>query len=123
MSRKISNDNADWNRRNQMLKRQREELLGPSVRRDELNVEILPDAVDQVCQNTERDIAADRLSRQSRLLHEVDLALEKIDGHMYGICEDCDAPIPARRLDAIPWARRCVACQTELESRAIEAAA
>ena len=27
----------------------------------------------------------------------------------------CSKPIPKARLDAIPWARHCVACQSEFE--------
>lgn len=34
----------------------------------------------------------------------------------YGICEDCDAPIPEKRLQAIPHATKCVACQAEAEA-------
>ncbi|MEN0108680.1 MAG: DksA/TraR family C4-type zinc finger protein [Pseudomonas sp.] len=30
-------------------------------------------------------------------------------------CEECDAPIPEARRQAIPGVRLCVACQTELD--------
>jgi DnaK suppressor protein len=33
----------------------------------------------------------------------------------YGICEDCDSPISPARLRALPFARRCVACQEQYE--------
>lgn len=33
-----------------------------------------------------------------------------------GFCEDCDELIPQQRLLAVPWARRCVACQEIYES-------
>jgi RNA polymerase-binding transcription factor DksA len=29
----------------------------------------------------------------------------------YGLCTDCRSAIPSSRLDAIPWAARCIACQ------------
>ncbi len=30
-------------------------------------------------------------------------------------CQDCDAPIPQARRDAIPGVRRCIACQSEFD--------
>lgn len=44
-------------------------------------------------------------------LAEVDLALERLEEGKYGHCTHCDAKIPARRLQAVPWARYCVDCQ------------
>jgi RNA polymerase-binding transcription factor DksA len=41
----------------------------------------------------------------------INAALERINTEEYGTCHDCGAAIPARRLDAIPWAIRCVGCE------------
>jgi DnaK suppressor protein len=41
----------------------------------------------------------------------IDAALNRMDSQDYGMCEDCGDPIPSRRLEAIPWATRCIACQ------------
>jgi DnaK suppressor protein len=30
----------------------------------------------------------------------------------YGVCATCGDPIPAERLEALPWATRCIACQS-----------
>jgi len=35
-------------------------------------------------------------------------ALQKLDEGSYGICDVCGEPIPAGRLEARPWAVRCV---------------
>jgi DnaK suppressor protein len=43
----------------------------------------------------------------------IDDALTSAD---YGVCVDCGEPIPRRRLDAIPWAARCIACEERLNS-------
>ena len=32
-------------------------------------------------------------------------------------CEDCDAPIPVARREAIPGVRLCVSCQTEVDKQ------
>jgi DnaK suppressor protein len=43
-------------------------------------------------------------------LQDVVRALEKLDDGTYGTCDACGAPIEPDRLEAIPWASRCVAC-------------
>jgi RNA polymerase-binding protein DksA len=43
-------------------------------------------------------------------LSEIDVALRKVDGGGYGICERCGQPIAAGRLAARPTATTCVAC-------------
>lgn len=44
-------------------------------------------------------------------LEEIDAALIRVDDGTYGLCEDCRKPVPEGRLEIIPYARRCVACQ------------
>ena len=44
-------------------------------------------------------------------LKMIEAALARIDSEKYGVCLDCGNAIPGVRLDAIPWAARCVACQ------------
>lgn len=53
-----------------------------------------------------------RINRLDYLqLKLVDAALARMDGDNYGVCMDCGGPISGRRLEAIPWANRCIACQ------------
>ena len=44
-------------------------------------------------------------------LHDVEIALSKIERGDYGICERCGEPIPLERLEAIPSARLCISCK------------
>jgi RNA polymerase-binding protein DksA len=44
------------------------------------------------------------------LLDKVGRAIESIDEGTYGDCADCGKPIPVARLDALPYATRCVEC-------------
>ncbi|SCF09969.1 RNA polymerase-binding transcription factor DksA [Micromonospora viridifaciens] len=48
-------------------------------------------------------------TRQS--LAQIGDALRRLAEGSYGICERCDAPIPAERLEILPHARFCVPCQ------------
>jgi DnaK suppressor protein len=51
------------------------------------------------------------------LLTEVEAALKRIEDGTYGRCVDCGKFIPEKRLEAIPWASRCVEDQAKLEQR------
>jgi DnaK suppressor protein len=58
----------------------------------------------------ERNLA---LSAQATAaVEEIDDALKKIDRKYYGGCERCFQPIPKARLQALPFARLCVACKS-----------
>lgn len=49
--------------------------------------------------------------RQSRQhVENVDAAFRRLAEGSYGVCENCGRDIPAARLDARPFAERCVAC-------------
>lgn len=58
----------------------------------------------------ERNLA---LSAQAAAaVEEIDDALKKLDRTSYGWCERCYQPIPKARLQALPFARLCVACKS-----------
>ena len=57
----------------------------------------------------ERDLA---LSAQAlAAAEEIDDALAKIKAGHYGACEGCGGLIPKARLEALPYARLCIACK------------
>jgi len=58
----------------------------------------------------QNSITSDQLA-----LNQVNIALKKSEDGTYGVCEDCDEPIPQDRLDAQPDARYCVYCLTARE--------
>jgi len=41
---------------------------------------------------------------------QIKFALERVKNGVYGICSKCGNPIPDDRLDAVPYATRCVGC-------------
>lgn len=59
-------------------------------------------------------MAVDRLSqvavhdRLQTALSEVERALAKLEEGSYGVCDVCGGPIGDERLEALPWAVRCV---------------
>lgn len=56
------------------------------------------------------------LQNQRLLITEVEEALKRLQDGTYGRCQSCGQPIPAQRLEAIPWATRDVACEAKEES-------
>lgn len=63
----------------------------------------------------DRDFALNMLSKEQNALFEVEDALRRIDNGTYGICEISHKPIPILRLEAIPFARLTVECQSQWE--------
>ena len=65
----------------------------------------------------DRDFALSLLSQEQDALYEIDQALKRIDLGTYGICEMSGKQIPRARLEAIPFARFTVECQSQLEKQ------
>jgi len=68
-------------------------------------------------QHHEEWIFVNRNSIDVKLLREISDALLRLDHGTYGICAECEEPISNKRLDALPWARYCVACQEQVAAR------
>ena len=58
-------------------------------------------------------IASQRNATQNRVLERVQRALTKLaqDSEDFGLCEECGEAIAWGRMQAMPYAERCVACQ------------
>ena len=61
-------------------------------------------------QAVERIAQVDAARQLDAKLRDVERALEKLDEGTYGTCDVCGRPIAPERLEAIPWAVRCVDC-------------
>ena len=65
----------------------------------------------------DRDFALSLLSQEQDALYEIDEALKRIELGTYGKCEMSGKSIPHARLEAIPFARFTVECQSQLEKQ------
>jgi len=63
----------------------------------------------------DKDFALSLLSQEQDALYEIEEALKRIENGTYGVCEMSGKPIPAARLEALPFARLTVECQAEFE--------
>ena len=89
------------------LSRQIAFLRGTSLTRaDEVNTQ--EDGSDAF----ERQLALKLAANEGDAIFEIDEALERLRNGEYAICEDCGCIIGAPRLQALPFARRCVGCKS-----------
>ena len=74
-----------------------------------------PDPVDLAVRNYSKNVMLAVSENDSRQLILINEALERIAGKEYGTCQNCEKDINPKRLDAVPWARYCLACQELVE--------
>jgi len=68
-------------------------------------------------QHHEEWIFLNRNTIDMKLLREIADALRRLHQGTYGTCLECEEPISIKRLNAVPWARYCVACQEAIATR------
>ncbi|MBI2192553.1 MAG: TraR/DksA C4-type zinc finger protein [Planctomycetes bacterium] len=66
----------------------------------------------------DQEFALGLLQNEEAEIREIDEALERISDGSFGHCESCSHPIPASRLEAIPYARLCMQCKQKEEEEA-----
>ena len=62
----------------------------------------------------EKELTLDENTKH--LLNQIDHALVLIQKKKYGICEQCQEPIPVARLEALPYSTNCKDCAAILDS-------
>jgi DnaK suppressor protein len=65
--------------------------------------------------NFEQEFTLNLLQNQEQALGEITEALERVRQGSFGHCEECQQAIPKARLQALPYARHCVACARKLQ--------
>jgi len=80
-------------------------------------LDIPSDEGDLSQQHHEEWIFLNRNTIDMKLLREIGDALRRMDQDTYGVCMECEEPISAKRLDAVPWAKYCVTCQELIANR------
>jgi RNA polymerase-binding protein DksA len=70
---------------------------------------------DMATSTFDRELDATLEGNEERLLQAIDSALQRIENGTYGICQSCDQPIGAERLEALPWTTQCIDCKRREE--------
>ena len=102
---------TELNKYREILEAKQAELAQVLRNRDAITIEKSPDALDEVQNAAERELAIRNLDRESNLLRNVRAALHRMNEGMFGVCLHCEEDISPKRLNAVPWAPYCIACQ------------
>ncbi|UVT14402.1 MAG: TraR/DksA C4-type zinc finger protein [Nitrospira sp.] len=93
-----------------------EESLGQSLTEDQQRrLESARDVGDQALMDLERELGISLMEMRNRRRQSIDEALTRLHEGTYGICAECGIEISEKRLQAVPFAKLCVECQSRAE--------
>ncbi|MFE2261305.1 TraR/DksA family transcriptional regulator [Streptomyces griseosporeus] len=69
------------------------------------------EALRETGQSAEDHLLSEQRTAMERVLKEIEAAFARIEDGTYGTCLSCAKPIPAERLEILPYTRHCVACR------------
>lgn len=72
---------------------------------------------DTATETYDRELDYTLEDNSEHVLAEIEAALERIDAGTFGRCRRCGEAIDEARLEALPWATKCIGCQ-RLEEKA-----
>ncbi len=78
---------------------------------------VAPDLVDVAEHRRGEDMRHAERERDELELTEIGAARQRMAEGVYGVCTDCGESIARARLEAQPWAARCIDCQEQHERR------
>jgi len=97
----------------------REELLRNIARAEEegraADDDPTVDLADKAANSYTKEFLFGQTNTDRTSLQLIDEALERIKGADFGLCLNCQGEVQQKRLDAVPWAKHCIACQEKLE--------
>ncbi|MGA2091158.1 MAG: TraR/DksA family transcriptional regulator [Endomicrobiales bacterium] len=73
------------------------------------------DEIDSASQNVEKEMLFELADNEKVMLDAIEAALRRIEKGTFGCCESCRQKIADQRLNAIPWVRYCMPCQSKAE--------
>ncbi len=102
---------TELNKYKAILEAKLAELARVLRNRDGITIEKSPDALDEVQNANERELAIRNMDQASDAFRNVRAALHRIEEGTYGICLHCEEDISPKRLNAVPQAPFCIQCQ------------
>ena len=97
----------------------RHNLESQAARKEEggrsLEEDTTADIGDRASNTYTKELLFSQSSNQRGILQMVDAALDRIREGSFGECLSCGQVIGAKRLDAVPWTRYCIECQSRIE--------
>jgi DnaK suppressor protein len=78
--------------------------------------ENFPDPTDRAALEADRNFMLRIRDRESKLIHKIKSALERIENGTFGVCETCGGEISVNRLKARPVTSQCIDCKAKEEA-------
>ncbi|HWX53193.1 MAG TPA: TraR/DksA family transcriptional regulator [Verrucomicrobiae bacterium] len=106
---------------------ERQQSLRKTVSRTEedgriADQEVAQDIADRAASSYTKEFLFSQSNNDRQLLQMVETALLRIREGGFGDCASCGNEINAKRLEAVPWTRYCIACQEKVEQGQLEQA-
>ena len=97
----------------------RSELLG-DVEKSNQNIRSgetgqIADISDDAARTYNLQLEGELGKQEWQRLKQVDMAIKKIEEGEYGVCAQCEEPIPEARLQVVPFTEFCTNCLSEME--------
>ena len=73
------------------------------------------DIADKAANSYTKEFLFSLSNNERDMLQLVDEALVRIEGRRYGVCVVCEDEMDKKRLEAVPWDKRCISCQEKQE--------
>ncbi len=86
----------------------------------EADVGTAQDIADRAANSYTKEFLFHQSNNERQLLQMVEVALTRIREGVFGECINCGNEINAKRLEAVPWTKYCIACQEKLEQGLLE---
>jgi DnaK suppressor protein len=101
------------------LTTRREELVKAILRTEqegrEADEDTTVDLADKAANSYTKEFLFGQTHTDRRMLAQVDEALVRINKGNFGNCLHCEQELQQKRLEAVPWTKHCLACQTKEE--------
>ena len=82
----------------------------------QVDSDVSHDPVDKAANSYTKEFLFSLSNTERDTLQQVDEALARIESRRFGVCAACEDDMNTKRLEAVPWARLCLACQEKQES-------
>lgn len=103
----------------ELLEERKAKLLGEAGRTahdmGDNEAEGFPDPTDRGVMESERNLELRIRDRERKLITKIDEAIGRIEDGTFGLCEECEEPIGAKRLEVRPVTTFCIRCKEEQE--------
>jgi DnaK suppressor protein len=73
------------------------------------------DLADKAANSYTKEFLFGMTNTDRAILNMIDAALKRIQSDEYGVCANCQEELQQKRLEAVPWAKHCIACQEKME--------